>query len=53
MKRTTGGLHVSEATDPATYFIRDNGLAQEIDNKPVITSKGEQFLDELRGASSK
>jgi hypothetical protein len=51
MKKTPGESRPDEGTDPAD-FIRDNELAEEIDQKPVITTKGEQLLDELRGDSS-
>jgi hypothetical protein len=53
MKRTTGELPLDKGINPAAKFIRDNELAQEIDSKTVLTSKGEQLLNGLRGVSSK
>jgi hypothetical protein len=48
MERTVGGMHQNNGFDRTIEFIRENALAQEIDSKPVITSKGEQFLQALR-----
>jgi hypothetical protein len=30
------------------HFIRQNDLAREVDTKPVITSRGEEFLTALQ-----
>jgi hypothetical protein len=35
--------------DSIIRFIRQNDLAREVDTTPVITSKGEEFLNALRG----
>jgi hypothetical protein len=51
MTRKVETLHQNNVTNRAIDFIRENELVQEIDNKPVITNKGEQFLHELQGSS--
>jgi len=30
-------------------FIRENGLASEIESTPVVTRKGERFFQQVRG----
>ena len=32
--------------DRARDFLQEHELVREVDNKPVVTSKGEQFLNE-------
>lgn len=44
-------MHQNNVTNRVIDFVRENALVQEIDSKPVITSKGEQFLNELRSNS--
>jgi hypothetical protein len=39
--------------DSIIHFIRQHDLAREVDTKPVITSKGEEFLDTLRGPAER
>jgi hypothetical protein len=48
MKRIVEAMRQNNVTNDIIDFIRKNALVQEIDSKPVITSKGEQFLSELR-----
>jgi hypothetical protein len=47
MNKKTGAIHQDEGIDSALDFVRVNALAREIDSKPVVTSKGEQLLNEL------
>jgi hypothetical protein len=47
MKRTGEGVYQNSRINQTIEFIRENALAQEIGSKPVITSKGERFLQEL------
>jgi hypothetical protein len=49
MKKTTGAIHQEEGNNPTVDFIRDNELAAEMDSGSVITSRGEQLLNELQG----
>jgi hypothetical protein len=35
------------------HFIRQNDLAREVDTRPVITSKGEEFLNALQGPAER
>lgn len=48
MSRKVEMLNQNNDTNRAIDFVRENELVLEIDNKPVITSKGEQFLHEVR-----
>jgi hypothetical protein len=49
MARKTEAMQQNNDTnDRAMAFIRENELVIEKDSKPVITSKGEQFLHEVR-----
>ena len=52
MSRKVETMHQNNVTNRAIDFIRENALVQETDSKPVITSKGEQFLHELRESRS-
>ena len=47
MKRTGEGVHQNNGIKHTIEFIRQNALAREIGNQPVITSRGERFLSEL------
>ncbi len=47
MKRIGEGMHQNNGINQIIEFIRENALAQEIDSKPVITKRGESFLQEL------
>jgi hypothetical protein len=47
MKNTGEGMRHNNGDNQIAEFIRENALAREIDNHPVITSKGERFLQEL------
>ena len=47
MNKKTGAIHQDKGIDSALDFVRVNALAGEIDSKPVVTSKGEQLLNEL------
>jgi hypothetical protein len=40
-------MHQNNGINQIIEFIRENALAQEIGSTPVITSKGEQFLQSL------
>jgi len=53
VKRTTGGLSQDEGINLVVDFIRDNGLSVEMGGDMMITSKGEQLLNELQGDSPK
>jgi hypothetical protein len=44
-------MHQNKGTSRVIDFVRENALVREIDSTPVITSKGEQFLSELRSSS--
>jgi hypothetical protein len=46
MKRTEGTIHQDVGIDRARDFLQEHELVREVDNKPVVTSKGEQFLNE-------
>jgi hypothetical protein len=52
MKRTGGGMHQNNKVNNVIEFIRENALAKEIDDTPVITSKGERFLRALGEAAT-
>jgi hypothetical protein len=52
MKRTGGGMHQNNGISGVIEFIRENALAKEIDDTPVITSKGERFLQALGEAAA-
>jgi hypothetical protein len=51
MKTRAETVHQNKRTVRVIDFIRENALVREIDSRPVITSKGERFLDELRSNS--
>jgi hypothetical protein len=44
--------HQDKGIDPIVGFARSNELVQEDADKPVITSKGERLLQELKYSSS-
>jgi hypothetical protein len=48
MSRKVEAMHQNNVTNRAIDFIRENSLVLEIDSKPIITGKGEQFLNEVR-----
>ncbi|HVC27455.1 MAG TPA: hypothetical protein VND40_04785 [Nitrososphaerales archaeon] len=47
MKRTGEGMRQNNGINQIIEFIRENALALEIGSNPVITSKGERFLQIL------
>jgi hypothetical protein len=47
MKRTGESVYQSSGINQIIEFIRSNALAEDIGSRPVITSKGEQFLQIL------
>jgi hypothetical protein len=47
MKNTGEGMCHNNGVNQIIEFIRENALARELDRQPVITSKGERFLQEL------
>jgi len=47
MKRAGEGMYQNNGINQTIEFIRVNALAQVIGSKPVITSRGERFLQEL------
>lgn len=51
MSRRIETKYQNDEDNHAIDFIQENKLALEEDNKPVITSKGEQFLREVRDPS--
>lgn len=51
MSRKVETLNQNNVTNRAIDFIRENSLVQEVDSKPVITSKGEKFLQEVQESS--
>jgi len=51
MKRTTGAIHQDKGIDRALDFVLENELVQETGTKPIVTSKGEQLLNEIAGSS--
>ena len=53
MERSKEGMRHSPDLDSIIHFIRQHDLAREVDTKPVITSKGEEFLDTLRGPAER
>ena len=46
-------MHQNKRSNRAIDFIRENALVLEIDSRPVITSKGEQFLNEVRESAKR
>jgi hypothetical protein len=52
MKRTGEGVRQNNGINQVIEFIRENALAQEIGSRPVITSKGESFLQMLSEAAT-
>ena len=48
MSRKVERRHQDSVGNRAIEFILSNELVLEKDNKPIITSKGEQFLHEAR-----
>ncbi len=51
MKKTTETIHQSQGVGPLADFIRENSLVREIENRLVITTKGEEFLHALQESS--
>jgi hypothetical protein len=47
MKNTGEGMRHNNGINQTIEFIRENALAREIDSRPVITGRGERFLQEL------
>jgi hypothetical protein len=47
MKRTGEGMRQTNGIKQIIEFIRENALALEKGGRPVITSKGERFLQIL------
>jgi hypothetical protein len=47
MKRTGEGMRQNNGTNQTNEFIRENALVLEKSSRPVITSKGERFLQML------
>jgi hypothetical protein len=47
MKRTTRAVRNVKEIERALEFVREHALVQEVDDTPVVTSKGEQLLNEL------
>jgi hypothetical protein len=47
MKRTGEGMRQNNGINQIIEFIRENALALEKGSRPVITSKGERFLQML------
>jgi hypothetical protein len=47
MKRAGEGMRQNNGLNQIIEFIRENALALEIGSRPVITSKGERFLQTL------
>jgi hypothetical protein len=48
MERKNRGIDLDETAYGALDFIRENGLVREVDRKPLLSSKGERVLRELR-----
>ena len=48
MNRKGEGVHQSNEINQVIHFVRENDLVREIGNKPVITDKGLQFLNDLQ-----
>ena len=46
-----GAAHQRNAAIDTVYFFRENGLVNEVDGKPFITSKGERLLQGLQLAA--
>jgi len=53
MKRTGEGVHQNNGIIQIIEFIRENALAREIGSQPVITGKGERFLQQLSETASR
>ena len=47
MDREEGAVHQKRTLKDPTRFVRENALVQEVNGDAVMTSKGEQFLQEL------
>jgi hypothetical protein len=52
MKRTGEGVRQNNGINEIIEFIRENALVLEKGNRPVITSKGERFLQMLSETAS-
>jgi hypothetical protein len=53
MKNTGEGMRHNNGVNQIIEFIRENALSREMDSQPVITSKGERFLQELGEAAAR
>jgi hypothetical protein len=51
--RKAEAMHQNRRDNRAMDFICENTLALEIDSRPVITGKGEQFLNEVRESAKR
>jgi hypothetical protein len=52
MNSEEGAEHQKRTTKDPIHFVRENELVQEVEGTPIITSKGERFLQELKAAAS-
>jgi ribosomal protein S19E (S16A) len=48
MERKERGTGQDKTAYGALDFIKENGLVQEVDRKPLLSSKGERVLRELQ-----
>jgi hypothetical protein len=51
MNSEDGAVHQKRTTKDPINFVRENALVKEVDGSHVVTSKGEQFLQELKAAA--
>jgi predicted transcriptional regulator len=53
MKSGGERTHQNNGINQIIEFIRENALSQQIGGKPVITSKGERFLQAFRETAAR
>jgi len=51
MKRSKEAVQQSNNINQLDHFVLENDLVREINNKPFITSRGQQFLNEMRNSA--
>jgi hypothetical protein len=53
MNTEEGAVHQNKGTKDPLGFVRKNELVQEVDGNSVVTTKGEQFLKQLKAAAGR